>query len=559
MQRKPSDINLGLRKDKFLCNGVNTLVRMVSFSETQDEELNKLLTEKKFIYKEVRNAGLNKQEPILTARYGNLNQGKWKKYAFQNKQHDYSTGWVSEFIEGRKFLSQDTSNLSFADLMQLIFKLVVRTNLFHHNTIKGNAVVHGDIKGHNLIFNPEKLEIEYIDYGCSFELADNDDADTIKNHPELPERTPLRSAYFAPEAHESHLFGIKTDIYMLAQCIKFHIASRLPKTTPDIAVFVHGYLARAMSRNYVDRPDSDEFLKFFTLLNNFYKTPATDVYLKTRAAAKIAMLYAKKGNEKISDEIDANTWEQYYLHDVGNVFSDYDNSINQVVCCLARYKCDVNWSEITAKPDFVRAVAGLYENSNFRLSKELLEFLFNHNDICVEFNESDKSQQSVVGLFSILYNKVHQPEIKNILTAWVKSWINTERTLQGVDAVVKLVTDLPDFLVDEVQEIEQVANKQKIKLAQQSIKVEDFKKKYNTQYDSEFFTNPWSKMREHIDDSDLTMDKVLKHARKNENSRTARVLKAMVAEIIGRHENEKIGLVEKRNPVIVEKKTTFTV
>ncbi|ASQ45345.1 hypothetical protein [Legionella clemsonensis] len=59
------------------------------------------------------------------------------------------------------------------------------------------------------------------------------------------------------------------------------------------------------------------------------------------------------------------------------------------------------------------------------------------------------------------------------------------------------------------------------------ISTHDFIKAYNKQYKSEWFSNPWSKMKQLIAGPNLTMSDIYEHAFRNPYSRTANILRSM--------------------------------
>ena len=143
-------------------------------------EMYPILYRHKWVFKEVPKKYYVESEARIAAKYTN-----YSNHQFLPIRKGSRKGWMTELIPGRPFSRENTKDLDFNQLMQLVFELVVRTNLFHHHTIRGNAVVHGDINRANIHFHvyadSSRLpEIDYFDYGMSFELTD-DNPDLVRH------------------------------------------------------------------------------------------------------------------------------------------------------------------------------------------------------------------------------------------------------------------------------------------------------------------------------------------------------------------------------------------
>lgn len=555
--------DISVIKGDMIGSGSLGVVYHAEIEISREHEMHPILANHQWVFKEVPKKRFVASEPEIAARYSSVSS-HLKNYQFSTLTTHYKTGWIAEYIPGKSFTYKNTADLSFKKLIRLVFELVVRTNLFHHHTIRGNAIVHGDINCANMHFNvyPDSNrlpDIEYFDYGMSFELTD-DNPDLEKKNPSVPKKLRLNKNYFAPEAYKNHLFGIKTDIFMLADCIEDVLLGRLPVTKPDISKLILAFLRKAKSKQYKMRPDSDEFMKFFTLVNCFYKIPEFDIKSKNRVAAKLAVLFANKGDQKISVNDDM-TWGQYYLHDVGD-FGEYDNDIDITIRCITAYENMINWSEILNNPDFVTSIARL-EKINM-VDKTVIAFLFDNADICSQFAH---------GSLTVLPYLVDRDvkTLRKVAITQIEYRLRIAKTVSDVNAIAddleKLAEnndinylyarqgcplsfnqhqwknqDVSGTWVNIMKRIK----KRKLQLAYSLIKFDEFQAAYNEKYKSELFKNPWSKMKKMLDCNLYhSMDEVFQHAINDPDSRTARVLKRLALT-----KADAVSLVEDKRNVI---------
>lgn len=206
----------------------------------------------------------------------------------------------------------DTSEfqkLNFSQRINLITQISCNLNLLHHNTpATGNAAVHADIKEANIrasIAAKGATDARIIDFGHSSTMED--DPNKQKNISSIVGSV----GYLATEVANDLKLGLKSDIYSITPVflrilgvknplvnkykdvnavanIKTDIQlacrqlEKIPFDFTDILKDCPRYLAavkplvilfleRMQSRNYGQRPDSDEVLKFFTTLNNYCK------------------------------------------------------------------------------------------------------------------------------------------------------------------------------------------------------------------------------------------------------------------------------------------------
>lgn len=509
-------------------------------------EMYPILSKCEWIYKEVPIAYFIASEPTIAARYFSVSS-HWKNHQFTTITTSSKKGWIAEYIPGKPFSRKNTADLNFNQIMQLVFELVVRTNLFHHHTIRGNGIIHGDINRENIHFyvypDGSKLpEIDYFDYGLSMELPKDDSPNLARKNKSILKNFCLNKEYFAPEAYEKKIFGIKTDIYMLAETIKEVLLNRFPVTTPNISSLVIGYLARAKVRQYQKRPDSDEFMKFFTLVNQFYKIDEYDFCRKNRVAAKLAVLQAQKTNVQMSPDSEM-TWGQYYLHDVGD-FNEFDNDIDIAIRCIVTYKNEIDWTQIVNNPDFVKSIARL-DKMNM-IDKTVIAFLYDQHDICHQFAQGslsvlpmlvDRSVETlrIAAITQIQYRLSQAKtvaEVSHIELDLESMAANNEIDYLYARQGYSFSLHQHQWKGEDVSgtwlKVMKMIKQQKIALAYPLIEFEDFQAAYKENYNAAFFKNPWSKMKTMLDEYLYhTMDEVLQHARNNPDSRTARVLKTL--------------------------------
>lgn len=264
-----------------------------------DRAIQEIINKNSWVLKTVSNEDFYPQEPVILARY----QPTIKKIV----DLPDGKGWFTRLLPG--VMPHELEDLSYSDSLDLINNLVLTLNLHHHNTPStGPAVVHGDIKSANLLV--EDKEVNFTDYGCAFDVEDENP------NAKYYCRANRNPVYFPPEAIKG-IFGIKTDIYMVADIISHVIkqAEYPADKETHVTNFVTHFYAQMRDIHYDNRPDSDEVLKFFNTLNLFYKadqlakTNTSYNDLKYEYAAKLALIAHRQWNNKInkSDE----TWQNY--------------------------------------------------------------------------------------------------------------------------------------------------------------------------------------------------------------------------------------------------------
>jgi serine/threonine protein kinase len=191
----------------------------------------------------------------------------------------------------------DLGILSPKNLLSLIKNLVFKFNEMHHETLRtGIIIVHGDVKPGNillnLVFDPKNpdtligMEVNPIDFGLSQYMCTDDSKYTHdfgrKGNGYFPEetKTPVPG------------IGIKSDIYQLAGVIAYLLGFRGKdhailqsqyrlenltkikefKFTPTVEKIFIDFLNKMRHADYRCRPESDEVLKFFQLLDKYFKT-----------------------------------------------------------------------------------------------------------------------------------------------------------------------------------------------------------------------------------------------------------------------------------------------
>lgn len=193
-------------------------------------------------------------------------------------------------------LNVELASMDFPRRIEVIRNIMMAVNLIHHNTPNsGNALIHGDLNGYNIIVNIDKetnaIDVYIIDFGTAEETED----DQQLMQPSDMAGTPL---FMANELVEKEEHGIKSDIFSLSPlfgCIlgaKNPFASRseiyyfnpLYYKTPyvfdglldnvikpdypfDIKKILVKFLERMQHLDPSQRPDSDETLLFFVKLD----------------------------------------------------------------------------------------------------------------------------------------------------------------------------------------------------------------------------------------------------------------------------------------------------
>lgn len=229
-------------------------------------------------------------------------------------------------------LNVEFSQFTFEKRVELIYNIMLAINLIHHNTPRtGNALIHGDINGSNIIVNVDEetgqIDVYVIDFGLSQEV--DDDADTVQSA-EL-NGTPL---FMPNELVEHEVHGIKSDIYALTPIFSailgavnpFALKTTLPYYNPEyyktpydftgmftgyemlaytknLLAYITKFLNRMQDNDFEKRPDSDEVLRFFTTLNKLCKIAAVNIKDEGIYAceAKLAILADGLWKDDLSD------------------------------------------------------------------------------------------------------------------------------------------------------------------------------------------------------------------------------------------------------------------
>lgn len=239
-----------------------------------------------------------------------------------------------EYLPGKQLcdkndrIHEDVANLSWLERLGLIVQLAIQINGYHHHRLNHDAMAHFDIKGRNIILsineNPMENKISIIDFGLAEFFASDDPTPLIEG-----ERGGGYSSFppeYMPRQAEVRMLkkGLKQDIYALTPFVAILLGAKQPfslkdKASPllwklaaqkaindkDKATFstqikahitapyaiddmlepdvypseypqavkglVADFLNRMQAPTYNERPDSDEFLTFFTTLLNFFK------------------------------------------------------------------------------------------------------------------------------------------------------------------------------------------------------------------------------------------------------------------------------------------------
>ena len=257
---------------------------------------------------------------------------------------------------------------------------------------------------------------------------------------------------------------------------------------------------------------------------------------------KLVILYAQKMFQKMSDNDDDITWEQYYLHDVGD-FNNYDNEINIAVRCIAAYNGAVDWSHFANNQNFVKSIARFGEIE--MINKHIIDFLYIHPDVCDELARGDLS------VLPYLFDE----SVETMRKAAIAQIEYKLKQVNKITDVIDIVTDLEtmaknntinylyarqgcSFSLNQHQwknqdvsatwlKVMNMAKQRKIQLACSLITVEEFVAAYNENYNASFFKNPWSKMKTILDKYvQHSMHEVFKHANQHPDSRTSQRVKA---------------------------------
>lgn len=316
-----------------------------------------------WVLKVVAASRFQPSEPYILAHY----QPTFTPFNLANGKK----AWITKRVPGNRLFSFSTKELDFEQTLILVVQLAMTLNQHQHD-----AVMHGDLKGENILFTISKdkqerlvTDLSFVDYGLAKAFKESDPNCLYEGTKKVD------PGYFAPETYKQGQCGLKTDIYMIATVILHLLAAKnWPKTKPNVQLLYALFLKRMRSWEYKSRPDSDEVLKFFITMNLFYQLNKKDphnIELKNEYAAKLTLLaygqwYDKLENEKeeMVVDVDANKSQEIPVSDVKTpkAWANFDFSsepeINRSIFLLARYE-NTNppiFSELLAKPKLVQVL-----------------------------------------------------------------------------------------------------------------------------------------------------------------------------------------------------------
>lgn len=458
-------------------------------------------------------------------------------------------------------------------ILQLIFELVVRTNHFHHPRIKNkvifDAIIHGDINGFNVHFDIDEkpkelpkaendydpeycinsfyqpLKAAYIDYGFSAES--NGDPEELRINPatlnivkQVNGKHGLTKKYFPPEAYLNSQFGIKTDVFMLAKLLKEILLEIFPDTS-KIHSLVKNYLAKSLSENYSTRPDSDEFLKFITMLNNYHRISHFEP--------------TPQRNEK-----EINALKEFYISKLNLFCEDKWNTLTK---SKNEEGENISLGDLCSHDGTSFALTYVALQKNGLMNKEIMKKLADNIEFCDSFTKFGiPDQLSLYDVLESITNGSNDGSSKNkelvarqreLAIALIENELKKKTTATQVDDVISqlensatngslhylysrqgwfttLSIHMHSYKDNKGQTREVSATWLKImnltqRRKRQLVELKDFKNAYNADYnDACCVRRMFSKMSDQIDNIGLTIHDVIAFAEKNPSSRTARKL-----------------------------------
>lgn len=272
---------------------------------------------------------------------------------------------VHEFFPGETLLQRDINlspslrNLDFEDSLELIHQLCLKLNSFHHLTPStGEVTYHADIKGTNIKVNKvgKKFDVYILDFGFAGRLpAEN--ANIVGKY--------ICGTYLftPPEIIERSSYSVKSDIFSLTPLILIILGARSPfslrffykldkivrqpfdltglmdrfkddlsKCHHPLKKYTEAFLQRMHCPSPDLRPDSDECLRFFTTLKNYYSvvihTPSDREKL-TAYSVELALLAANLWSISLiaTSQLAASTENQYQARVTGELSFDQEQAI----------------------------------------------------------------------------------------------------------------------------------------------------------------------------------------------------------------------------------------
>lgn len=143
---------------------------------------------------------------------------------------------AQDFFEGVPLdnLSDARSEISLSDFFTIACQLAEALDVIHEA-----GIIHGGIKPHNILIDPNRLEIRLIDFLSAFDVRDVShfiyDRSFVKN----------TLAYTSPEqtGRINHRVGFYSDLYSLGIVFYEMLTSRLPFSADDPLELIHSHLA----------------------------------------------------------------------------------------------------------------------------------------------------------------------------------------------------------------------------------------------------------------------------------------------------------------------------
>ncbi|MDX2164666.1 MAG: protein kinase family protein [Gammaproteobacteria bacterium] len=172
---------------------------------------------------------------------------------------------ILEFAKGKELNAKEfvkDVNEAFPQAVKLIWFLSNDLNRLNHETSRGRALIHSDLKAGNSRVEVKEGKVQdarIIDFGFAQKVRD-DAMHFIASQ---------GGTYLAPEQEAKNIQGLKSDIYSFGLMCQ-SIFNEFEKTTPEnLKPILHRFLLQMVSEDYHQRPNADDVLIFFTTLNNY--------------------------------------------------------------------------------------------------------------------------------------------------------------------------------------------------------------------------------------------------------------------------------------------------
>ncbi len=248
---------------------------------------------------------------------------------------------------GKENLGKTTTiNTTFAESVTLVWQLILQIYEFHNAKLHNKQVRHNDIKPDNIILDDKKENAFVIDFG----LSDLINAE-INPQDISPDTLTGGTLDFMPPEAFIPMTGLKSDLYSLLPVILKllgvvnPVATKTeaqkqdknnPKNNPkdyekyskipfdfiglfqdfelpknlvsDLKNLIIKFLQR-MQKEYHQRPDSEELLKFFTIVKRLSHNPPPDSEQQWSDFAQLHLM--ANGFWSQSSYIKDQTWKQY--------------------------------------------------------------------------------------------------------------------------------------------------------------------------------------------------------------------------------------------------------